>query len=191
MKNDDGNEASDCYPTEYINSLTPNGLPPHDLQLKKGAIVILIRNMDIRNGLCNGTRLKVMDVGKFVLTVRVITGISRGKIIMLPRIELQPSEGEVPFTFIRRQYPVRLGYAITINRGQGQSYNAVGVFLSIPVFSHGQLYVAASRCKFKKQLKFQISENATYTNEQLQKNRNNQEPYIWTKNIVYPEVLEW
>ncbi|KAG5536158.1 hypothetical protein RHGRI_023821 [Rhododendron griersonianum] len=46
----------------------------------------------------------------------------------------------------RRQFPVRLAYAMTINKSQGQSVKIVGVDLRTPVFSHGQLYVALSRC---------------------------------------------
>lgn len=192
IKDDERKEASDYYPTEFMNSLTPNGLPPHDLRLKKGAIVILIRNMNIANGLCNGTRLKIIDVGSHVLTLRIISGIGKGRIVMLPRIELQPSEEEVPFQFTRRQYPVRIGYAITINRAQGQSYDDVGILLTIPVFSHGQLYVAASRCKYRNRLKFSISENAKYIQESMEKTKKNktENTPIWTKNIVYPEVLE-
>ena len=45
------------YPEEFLNTLTPNGLPPHVLKLKIGCPVILLRNIDPANRLCNGTRL--------------------------------------------------------------------------------------------------------------------------------------
>ncbi|PWZ29467.1 ATP-dependent DNA helicase PIF1 [Zea mays] len=45
------------YPPEFLNTLTPNGLHPHVLKLKIGCPVILLRNIDPVNGLCNGTRL--------------------------------------------------------------------------------------------------------------------------------------
>jgi hypothetical protein len=55
------NEAVDdphnYYPQEFINTLTPKGLPPHVLNLKIGCLVILLRNLDPANELCNGTRL--------------------------------------------------------------------------------------------------------------------------------------
>jgi hypothetical protein len=47
------------YPSEFLNTLTPNGLLPHVLKLKIGCPVILLRNIDPTNGLCNGTRLVV------------------------------------------------------------------------------------------------------------------------------------
>ena len=52
-----------------------------------------------------------------------------------------------PFTFIRRQFPVRLAFAVTINKGQGQENDRVGIYLPTPVFAHGQLYTAFSRGK--------------------------------------------
>ena len=49
--------------------------------------------------------------------------------------------------FKRLQYPIRLAYAMTINKSQGQTLERCGLVLHSPVFSHGQLYVAMSRVK--------------------------------------------
>ena len=53
---------SEVLPTEFIISLTPNGLPPYKLQLKIVAIVILLRNIKLNDWLCNGTRLKIEKI---------------------------------------------------------------------------------------------------------------------------------
>ncbi|KAA6355078.1 MAG: putative DNA helicase PIF1, ATP-dependent [Streblomastix strix] len=53
----------------------------------------------------------------------------------------------------RRQFPIRLAFAMTINKSQGQSFDQVGVFLNRQVFAHGQLYVAFSRCRSLQGLK--------------------------------------
>ncbi|XP_071704646.1 uncharacterized protein [Rutidosis leptorrhynchoides] len=53
----DGGEAELLYPAEYLNTLNYPGLPPHELHLKKGVLAILLRNINIACGLCNGTRM--------------------------------------------------------------------------------------------------------------------------------------
>ncbi|GJY59729.1 DNA helicase [Tanacetum coccineum] len=55
----DGGETELLYPAEYLNSLNFAGFPPHRLELKVGAPIILLRNLNISGGLCNGTRLIV------------------------------------------------------------------------------------------------------------------------------------
>lgn len=50
------------YPIEYLNLLNFNGLPPHKLELKVNAPIILIRNIDQTAGLCNGTRLIITQL---------------------------------------------------------------------------------------------------------------------------------
>ena len=55
----------------------------------------------------------------------------------------------MPFDFKRLQFPVRLAFAITINKARGQSLSVAGINLEIP---HGQLYVACSRVETPKDL---------------------------------------
>ena len=62
------------YPLEFLNSVTPNGLPPYQLDLKIGAIVMLIRNINMNQGLCNGTRCIVRHIYNEFLDVEIITG---------------------------------------------------------------------------------------------------------------------
>nr|GEV80540.1 DNA helicase [Tanacetum cinerariifolium] len=141
----DGGETKLLYPAEYLNSLNFAGFPPHRLELKVGALIILLQNINISGGLCNGTRLIVTQLLSKVIEARIITGIRISEKVFLPRIPLINRDLQLPFIFKRKQFPIKLSYAMTINKRQRQSLERIGVFLPQPVFAHGQLYVALSR----------------------------------------------
>ncbi|XP_074328250.1 uncharacterized protein LOC141666153 [Apium graveolens] len=63
----------------------------------------------------------------------------------IPRMELSPSDTKIPFKLVRKQIPLQIFYAMTINKSQGQSLKTVGLYLPKSVFTHGQYYVAISR----------------------------------------------
>jgi ATP-dependent DNA helicase PIF1 len=127
------------YPQEFLNTLTPNRLPPHVLKLKIGCPIILLRNLDPANGLCNGTRLVVRGCQRNSIDAKIVLGQHAGKRVFLPRIPLCPSDDEMfPFQFKRKQFPIRLSFAMTVNKSRGQTIPNVGVYLPAPVFSHGQ-----------------------------------------------------
>jgi len=148
------------YPAEYLNSLKASGLPLAKLMLKVGCPVMLLRNLDASKGLCNGTRMVVTEIRRRVLQCRIISGDAKfsGTMVHIPRIILQPSAEEVPVPMKRRQFPVRLAFAMTINKSQGQSVKHVGINLQTSVFSHGQLYVGLSRCTSGQRIKVVLPE---------------------------------
>ena len=80
-----------------------------------------------------------------VLEVRLLTGSHAGTTMFIPRLSITPSSTQVPFEFCRRQFPVRVCFAMSINKSQGQSVKHVGLDVRNAVFTHGQLYVAVSR----------------------------------------------
>lgn len=124
------------------NSLEPAGLPPHSLKLKGGCRIILLINLDPPR-LCNGTRQQVTALKKFTIEAKIITRVSEGETVFIPRIPLMPSD--FPIQFKRLQFPIKAAFAMTINKSQRQTLKVVGVDLENDVFSHGQLYVALSR----------------------------------------------
>ncbi|CAI0476119.1 unnamed protein product [Linum tenue] len=148
------------YPTEFLNGLSFNGYPEHNIELKVFTPVMLLRNLNPAIGLCNGTRLMVIYLGHYVIRGIIMGGTFSGKTVAIPR----------------RQFPVRLCYAMTINKSQGQTLQSVGVYLPKPVFSHGQLYVAVSRVRSASGLRLLIINEDGI-------------PSKYTRNIVYQEAL--
>ena len=61
------------YPTDFIHSLNPSGMPPHAMTLKAGTPVILLRNLHAgsSDGLWNGTCLIILKLGNMVLEVEI------------------------------------------------------------------------------------------------------------------------
>eukprot|EP00112_Aurelia_sp_Birch-Aquarium-sp1_P020718 Seg540.7 transcript_id=Seg540.7/GoldUCD/mRNA.D3Y31 product="ATP-dependent DNA helicase PIF1" protein_id=Seg540.7/GoldUCD/D3Y31 len=167
----DDQHINEVVTIEFLNSMTPSGMPLHKLDLKVGATVILLRNLNPKKGLCNGTRLIIRDMQRHVLAAEIIANQYQGQYALIPRITLAPQDENMPFQLSRRQFPIRLAYCLTINKAQGQSLESVGVYLPEDVFSHGQLYVAFSRATSFTGIK-------AVTNDGLH-----------AKNIVYPEVL--
>ena len=162
------------YPVEYLNSINLSGMPLAKLKLKIGAPVMILRNIDPAHGLCNGTRAILTRASSRVLEVRILGGEHAGHTAFIPRIKFEPSNGELPFHLCRRQFPVRLAFCMSINKSQGQSVKYLGLDVRTPVFTHGQLYVALSRCTSSNHIKVLFKDGSQQT---------------VTQNVVYPEVL--
>ena len=170
----------DYIPIEYLHTMTPSGFPLHTLEVKAGAPLMLLRNLDPTQGLYNGTRMILVSWTARVLKCHVLRQGNDGvehedeNTVFIPRMNLEVNAEENPIPLKRRQFPVRLSFAMTINKAQGQSVKWVGLNLRTPVFGHGQLYVALSRCTHPSRVFAIFPEHEQGTK---------------TTNVVYTEVL--
>lgn len=178
----DADENCALFPNEFLNTLQPQGMPAHKLSLKVGAPIMLLRNMNPSIGLANGTRLIVHRLLPHMIQAEIVTGSHVGRMVMIPRIPLMPSDNDMlPFKFTRRQFPVRAAFAMTINKSQGQTFEQVGIYLPAPCFSHGQLYVAISRVGNPAGVIIMIVRNVLDVASRILDG--------FTRNVVYPEVF--
>ncbi|XP_074290808.1 uncharacterized protein LOC141617509 [Silene latifolia] len=90
-------DNSNVYPAEFLNSLCPAGMTPHELIVKENSPVILLRNLDSATGLCNGTRLICKRFSPNVIECEISTGFYTGERVFLPRITLRPSKSSKCF----------------------------------------------------------------------------------------------
>ncbi|XP_010451612.1 PREDICTED: ATP-dependent DNA helicase PIF1-like [Camelina sativa] len=156
---DKRNKDNPAYSPDFLNSVRIAGVPNHALRLKIGCPVMLLRNIDAHGGLMNRTRLQITQMADHVIQARIIT------------------DTRLPFKMRRRQFPINVAFAMTINKSQGQSLSNVGLYLPRPVFSHGQLYVAMSRVSSKSGLKILITDPK-------------RKPKKKTRNVVFKEVFQ-
>ncbi|XP_074364749.1 uncharacterized protein LOC141705761 [Apium graveolens] len=167
---------NEAFPVEYLNSLNVAGMPPHDLKLKVGAVVMLMCNLNQTLGLYNGTMMIVTKCLRLCVECEVICGTFVGSKHFIPRMEFSPSDTKMPFELVRKQMPIQICYAMTINKSQGQFLKTVGLYLLKSVFTHGQYYVVISRVTSPTGLTiFVDDESSAATN--------------LTQNIVYKEAF--
>ena len=170
---DESAAAAEPFAVEYLHSINLASIPPSCFKLKIGAPLILLRNLSPREGMCNGTRMRILGISRTCLQVAILGGKFDGMIPLLPRIKLTTTEEDLLFILEQTQFPVHLCFAMTVNKSEGQSLNQVGLDLRTPAVTHGQLYVVLSRVTSLYGLTLLPSEQTP----------------AHTDNVVYPEFL--
>ena len=171
---------------EILNNQPFDGMPASILKLKKDTMVMCIRNLNPSIGLRNGTKLKVLNMEQRYIECQIITSSHRGNIVHIPRISFKSDVKKHSLQFTRTQFPLKLSYGMTINKSQGQTLKYVGLYLPVPVFDHGQLYTAISRCGNKDNFRVFIVKDV----EQGVIEEDGEKTH-YTKNIVYRDFLPY
>ena len=178
---DDIKEVNDenLHPTsllDYVCRQTPPGIPPHLLTVKIGGIYQLLRNLSVSRNLVKNTRVIITHLGDRLITVHKIgclnpTTNQQNVDIILPRISFSTTLPSSNYMILRKQFPLAPAYTSTFNSCQGLTLDCVGIDLTKPIFSHGQLYTAFSQIRWWSDVCIRIDHCQTTT-----------------ANVVYPEL---
>jgi len=118
-----------------FNALMNNTVPK--LSLKKGAIVMCTFNIDLDNGICNGSQGVIIDI-QDVPIVKFTNGI-------IKRMDIHYWQSEDYPSIAIGQIPLCLAWALTIHKIQGATLSMAEIDIGRDVFEYGQTYVALSR----------------------------------------------
>lgn len=147
---------------KLVDLLKKNCLAPETLKLKKGAIVMFVKN-NYKEGYVNGTLGTVIgfDSNDFPIIKTI-----KGKTIIASQEKWDIEKGEEIVASVW-QLPLRLAWAITIHKSQGMSLDAAEIDLSRS-FDYGMGYVALSRVRRLSSIKLiGINENALKVNKEI------------------------
>lgn len=162
--------------SNQLSHWNARGVPPHALRLKVGAICTLQRNLSVEKGLVHNARVIIKAMGTHTVTVSLLRPnfdpSSNQEYVetehQITRITFlfKPFNGRMPFHVRRRQFPLRLAYAITFNSCQGLTLDRSVLDGRVEPFAHGQLYTATSRtrCRTASRLYLPDQEERTLAN---------------------------
>lgn len=149
-------------------------------------IVMLLCNLNPEEGLCNGTRLIITKLYYTCIRAKILGGAHKDKEVLISRCRMSTDLSDLSGKLERIQIPVKLAFAMTINKSQGQTFDYVGVYLRKPLFAHGQVYVALSRVRSKERLLIQVISDTGTLMGKLNPGCDDE----FVSNVVYKEIFQ-
>lgn len=176
---DDNGYLAAALSTRVRRNFTHSQVPNHELTLKVNDICMITRNlMSIK--LASNCLVRILRMNKY--SIVIVTMDKKKRTLILPRIRFKfKLRYTSSFSLTRTQFPLRLAYAVTINRIQGQSVDYIVLDLSKDPFCHGQTYTALSRIRIYNRIKLIVRENEFMTNAI--------DPTPIISNTIYPSLL--
>jgi ATP-dependent DNA helicase PIF1 len=132
-----------------INTLLANIQAPPTVSLKKGAVVMCTANINVEEGICNGSQGVIVDFvespTRETATMLVpLVRFSNGRVMKMVPFHRQSEE--FPCISVS-QIPLCLAWALTIHKIQGATLQMATIDIGKDIFEYGQTYVALSRIK--------------------------------------------
>jgi ATP-dependent DNA helicase PIF1 len=162
-----------------LNAYNNNSAPPHLLKLKVNDICLVMRALMVDN-IASNSRVQILSILPNVIWVKTLSERVQ-RIVAIPKVrfKFRLTYGE-SFCLMRTQFPLRLAYAMTMNKSQSQTLRRTLVDCRQPPFSHGHLYVASSRVRSAQDIRYYFDCNDELVN--LHK-------CSVVQNVVYQELL--
>ena len=143
---DDDGTINDNHPaasTDYLALIQSNDAPNHELNLKKGAICSIMRNLLIEKWLVKNQHVVVINAKAHYIQIQTLhSRIQTNVTHCIPCINFDFKPPCLPYTIHRKQFPLQLAYSTTFNSCQGLTLDHVVIDYHEDVFTHGQLYTA-------------------------------------------------
>jgi hypothetical protein len=110
------------------------------------------------DGLATNSRVRILRISEKLITAETVEDYPR--VVFIPRIRFKFSlKYGTSFKMLRTQFPLRLAYSMTYNKGQGQTFHKTLLDITTPPFAHGHLYVGDSRVRNSNNVRFYLDES--------------------------------
>ena len=148
---------------ECLNSYNNNNAPPHLLKLKVNDICLVTRALMVDN-IASNSRVQILRILPHLIWVRTLSETTQ-RVVAIPKVrfKFRLTYGQ-SFSLMRTQFPLRLAYAMTLNKSQSQTLGRTLVDCTKPPFSHGHLYVGSSRVRSAKDIMYYFDCNDVNVN---------------------------
>lgn len=170
--------ATELMTQELMHYCDKGDIPAHELKLKVGDLCILMRNIDKTEGLTNNQRIIVRGFRNRAVVISIASD-RRGKVYHIERHKFKTMIPGTAFEMVRKQFPIKLAYAFTVHKAQGQELQAALLDTIASTFAHGQLYVALSRTRSRNGIAVFLSPEQAAAGTVL------------VDNVVFPELINF
>ena len=171
-----------------LEKYNSNDVPPHKLILKVGDVCLVMRNLNVSDGITNNTRVVVLHITNTFIRCQTLGDDPVHVILPRIRFNFRLPYGQ-SFVMTRLQFPLRRAFALSINKSQGQTVGGALIDARSGFFAHGQQYVGVSRVTHYRSLGLYLTQNQVWCNTCPSARPIPMHGKPVLSNIVYPEAI--